>query len=168
MTKEELITKYNKQMGNIVPNVSSSIVDICSLMDVIDNSRSFSFKVSLLPVEMLDGLLDYTDSTFTETLDAVENQLSDKLRWIAFYPKYNITFEKNMHVPVLNLNAITASDEVKEVFQIPIQVNFYVVFNNNINTIKRYYNSNLYFDHTGYGLIPLCISNEYNFNDLFT
>ena len=167
MTKEELVTQYNKQIGNIVPNIGGAIIDLCSLQDVIDNTREFSFKANLFPVEMLESLLDFTDTTFLETLNSFESALIGKMRWIAFYPKYNITFEKKMHTPILDLSSITASDEVKTVFQLPIEVTYYTLFNGTSGTIKRYYNSNIFFDFTGYNLIPTCILNEYNFNDLF-
>lgn len=72
-----------------------------------------------------------------------------------------------MHVPILNLDAMDLSENVESVYQIPIQVNYYMLFNDTINTIKRYYNSNLVFDHTAYMAIPECIVNEYDFDDLF-
>lgn len=167
MTKAELITKYNKQIGNIVPNIGGAIIEICSLQDVIDNTKEFSFKANLFPVEMLEGLLDFTDTTYTAKLDELESNLVGKMRWIAFYPKVNVTFEKKIHAPILNLNSISASDSVKTAFQIPIEVTFYTLFNGTSGTIKRYYNSNIYWDHTGYNLIPTCIVSNYNFNDLF-
>lgn len=167
MTKAELITNYNKRIGNIVPSIGQAILDFCSLQDVIDNTRSFSFKANLFPMDMLESLLDFTDTTFTSTLDALESALVGKMKWIAFYPKYNTTFEKKMHTPILNLNSILASDDIKTAFQIPIEVTYYTLFNGTAGTIKRYYNSNLFFDHTAYNLIPQSIVSNYNFNDLF-
>jgi len=72
-----------------------------------------------------------------------------------------------MHVPILNLDMISADDDIKSVFQIPILVTYYIVFNNSINTVSRFYNSNIYFDHTAYMLYPTSIVNEYNFYDEF-
>lgn len=167
MTKKEIIIQYNTQIGNLVPNIGGAIIEFCSLQDVIDNTREFSFKANLFPVEMLESLLDFTDSTFTETLTSLESALVGKMRWLAFYPKYNITFEKKMHAPVLDLSSIQTSDDVKTVFQIPIEVTYYTLFNGTSGTIKRYYNSNIYFDHTGYNLIPAYILSQYNFDDLF-
>ena len=77
-------------------------------------------------------------------------------------------FEKMMHIPIVNLDMIEADDEIKSAFQIPIMVKYYILFNNTLNTISRYYNSNVYVDHTAYMLIPNCILNEYNLKDLFT
>ena len=68
-----------------------------------------------------------------------------------------------MHVPILDLSSITASDEIKTVFQIPISVKYYIFFNNTLTTVSRNYNSNIYFDHTAYMLTPECILSQYNF-----
>jgi len=167
MTKEELIIKYNNSVGNIVPNIDTAILDFCSIGDVIDNTREFSFKVSLFPSDAFEQLLDFTDTTYLDSLLDLESSLSNVMKWMIFYPKYNTIFEKKMHVPILNLDLIAADDDIKSVFQIPIQVTYYIFFNTTINTIKRYYNSNLYLDQTAYMLIPTCIADEYNFDDLF-
>lgn len=167
MTKEEAIIAYNNKLGGIVPNIGSALIDFCSLSDVIDNTREFSFKMSLFPSDTYEQLLDFTDTTYLSSLIDLEENLLNIMKQIVFYPKFNTTFETKIHVPILNLDLISADDDIKSVFQIPIAVTYYIVFNNTINTIKRYYNSNLYFDHTAYMLIPTCIVDEYDFEDMF-
>lgn len=72
-----------------------------------------------------------------------------------------------MHVPILNLGALDADPDVESVFQIPITVKYYMLFGDTVTAIKRYYNSNFYFDHTAYMLFPESIINNYNFQDFF-
>jgi len=80
MTKEEAIIAYNDKLGGIVPNIGSATIDFCSLSDVIDNTREFSFKVSLFPSDAFTQLLDFTDTTYLQSITDLESNLLNVMK----------------------------------------------------------------------------------------
>lgn len=168
MDIRELVIGYNN-IVKVVPGIEKAAIDICSLTNEINSSNPFvNFKVSLIPSEQVSMLVNYDASTFESDLASIEDLMLNSVRYIGFYPKFNTTFERFIHVPILRKSTLGAVDpDVLSSFEIPVEVIFYRFFNNNISMIKRYFNSTIYCDHTTYSLIPSCILNQYSTSSIY-